>query len=160
MSTSRNTIDKIEFERFLNSVKDKIIMEKHLSYLMGAGDITDDELVALGIEIVRKTNSRSRMLSIPEKSLAKYIKLIKLKLTKGFWNEIISPKEILFIFRFKDGYIEEYTLSPTNEQQIDKLCAEFNNEPPEKTANVYKYISDNDFYHDFMMEHYPDMISR
>lgn len=30
----------------------------------------------------------------------------------------------------------------------------------EKTANVYKYISDNKFYHDFMMEHYADLINR
>jgi hypothetical protein len=47
-----------------------------------------------------------------------------------------------------------------NEQEIDKICAELNNEPPEKTANVYKYISDNNFYHDFMLEHYKKMIER
>src|SRR3990167_6406483 len=81
-------------------------------------------------------------------------------LLKGFWNEIIGVKEILFIFKIEDGSIKEYKLSPENEQEIDKLCAKFNNEPADKTANVYKYISDNKFYHDFMLEHYTDLINR
>ena len=127
---------------------------------MGADEITDGELVSIGIDIARKTESGSRMLKIPDQSLEQYIELLKSKLTKCFWNEIVGPKEILFIFRFDDGHTKEYSLSPDNEQQIDKLCAEFNDEPPEKTANVYKYISDNEFYHKFMVEHYSDMINR
>ena len=133
---------------------------ERLCYLLGAEVVTDNELETLGIEVAGKTDSGSRMLKIPEQSLSQYVRLIKAKLTKGFWNEIVGPKDILFIFRFKDGHTEEFAISPKNEQQIDKLCAEFNDEPPEKTANVYKYISDNDFYHDFMLEHYADMINR
>lgn len=135
-------------------------MQTHLSYLMGGEAIGDSDLEALGIEIVEKTESGHRKLKIPEAALARYIELVKANLTKGFWNEIIGPTKILFIFKFKDGRIEEYSLSPENEQKIDTLCAEFNNEPQEKTANVYKYISDNDFYRDFMFEHYTDMIQR
>jgi hypothetical protein len=127
---------------------------------MGAEDITDNELENLGVEIVDRTDSESRKLRIPEAALTGYVDLIKAKLTKGFWNEIVGPEKILFIFRFKDGHTEEYALSPENEQELDKLCAEFNDEPAEKTANVYKYISDNDFYHDFMMEHYAELINR
>ncbi len=135
-------------------------MSYYLSYLMGAEKIEDKELEDLNIKIENKDSDGDRSIKIPEEKLSQYIELVKNKLTEGFWNEIIGEKEILFIFKFKNGNIKEYKLSPENEQEIDKLCAEFNNEPPEKTANVYKYISDNKFYHDFMVEHYSDMINR
>jgi len=137
-----------------------IILQYYLSYLMGAEDIQDTELESLGIEIKDRTLDGDRMLIIQNDKLSQYIELIKAKLTNGFWNEIIGEKEMLFIFKFQDGHIEEYKLSPENERKIDKLCAEFNNESPDATANVYKYISDNKFYHNFMMKHYADMINR
>ena len=127
---------------------------------MGAENIQDAELEDLGVKIKDRTSDGDRMLVIPDDKLSRYVEFIKVKLANGFWNEVIGEKEIIFIFKFKDGHIKEYKLSPDNEREIDKLCAEFNNEPPDKTANVYKYISDNKFYHDFMMEHYEDMISR
>ncbi len=133
-------------------------MTHHLSYLMGADQIADSELAALGITLVGKTKSGSRKLQLQEGSLGKYTELVRNKMDTGFWNEILGEKEILFIFKFKDGHIEEYTLSPANHQQISDLCMEFNHEPPGKTAIVYKYLSENDFYHDFMLEHYGKMI--
>lgn len=139
----------------------KIMHMSHaLSYLMGAEEIKDSELKSLGIEIKNTTKDGDRMLVIPAEKLSSYIELVKSKLTNGFWNEIIGEKEITFIFKFKNGHTKEYKLSPENEQEIDALCAKFNNEPPDKTANVYKYISDNNFYHDFMMKHYADLINR
>lgn len=127
---------------------------------MGAENIEDEDLTDLDISIEEKMPDGDRTLKIPEEKIGDYIELIKTKLNNGFWNEVIGAKEIIFIFKFKDGSIREYKLSPENEQEIDKLCAKFNNEPPEKTANVYKYISDNKFYHDFMMEHYGGLINR
>ena len=135
-------------------------MPYYLSYLMGADEIQDKELKDLDIRIEGKTSDRDRMLKIPEEKLLQYIELIKSKLTNGFWNEIVGTNEIIFIFKFKDGSIEENKLFPENEQKIDKLCAEFNNEPPPKTVNVYKWLSKNKFYQDFMIEHYTNMISR
>ena len=135
-------------------------MANNLSYLMGAENIQDAELQGLGVAIQERKPDGDRMLIIPDEKLSQYVEFIKTKLTNGFWNEIIGEKEIIFIFKFKDDHIEEYALSPENERSIDKLCAEFNNEPPDKTANVYKYVSDNKFYHDFMMQHYADMINR
>lgn len=132
----------------------------YLSYLMGADNITNGDITALSIEIVEIKKDGDRTLKIPENKLSLYIELIKTKLEKGFWNEIVGAKEIIFIFKFKDGSIKEYRLSPVNEEEIDKLCTEFNHEPPEKTLNVYKYISDNKFYHDFMLEHFADLINR
>lgn len=132
----------------------------YLSYLMGAENISDDEITSLDISIEEKYQDGIRTLKIPEGKLLQYIGLIKARLSEGFWNEIIGAGEILFIFKFKDGSTKEYKLSPENEQEIDKLCAKFNNEPADKTANVYKYISDNKFYHDFMVEHYSNLINR
>jgi len=132
----------------------------YLSYLMGAKDISDEEIKLLDISIENRNNDDDRTLKIPEEKLSQYLELVKAKLSKGFWNEIIGPDEIIFIFKFDDGSIKKYILSPENEQEIDKLCAKFNNEPADKTANVYKYISENKFYHDFMIEHYSDLINR
>ncbi len=135
-------------------------MSHYLSYLMGAKNIIDNDLVSLGISIEETMTNGDRTLKIPEGKLSQYIELIKVKLDNGFWNEVIGEKEIIFVFKFKDGSIKEYRLSPENEQEVDKLCAELNNEPPEKTANVYKYISDNKYYQDFMLQHYANFINR
>lgn len=134
-------------------------MSHYLSYLMGAEDILDKELESLNVEIV-KTDGQSRMLKVPQESLSQYIELIKEKLSNGFWNEIIGEEEIIFIFKFKYGEVKEIKLSKETEAEIDKLCAEFNSEPPDKTANVFKYLSENDFYHDFMVTNYSDLINR
>ncbi|MDO8590184.1 MAG: hypothetical protein Q7R69_02835 [bacterium] len=132
----------------------------YLSYLMGADNIEDKELTDLGISIEEKKADGDRTLKVPDEKLNGYIELMKTKLNNGFWNEMVGEREIIFVFKLKDGSIKEYRLSPENEQEIDNLCAELNNELPEKTVNVYKYISDNKFYRDFMMEHYADLINR
>ena len=143
-----------------NQIAVKYTLDMNLSFLMGGGDISDEEFEALGIEIVRKDPDGDRSLKISEEGLLQYTELIKAKLMPGFWNEIVGEKEILFIFKFKDGSIKVQKLSQENERENDELCAEFNNEPPGKTHNVYKYISENKFYHDFMLEHYADLINR
>ena len=135
-------------------------MSYNLSYLMGGESITDKDLTDLSVLIEERKNDGDRALKIPDEFLSKYIELVKSKLTAGFWNEVIGEKKIIFTFKFNDGSIKEYELSSENEQEIDKLCAEFANELPDKTANVYKYISENKFYHDFMMKYYADMINR
>lgn len=135
-------------------------MDYALSYLMGANQISDEEIKSLGVEIVGKTESGSRKLKILSGNVQRYAELIKEKLSAGFWNEIVGSEEIKFIFKLPDGKVLEYALSPENESEIDKLCAELNNETPDKTANVYKYIAENDFYHDFMVKHYSELINR
>ncbi len=135
-------------------------MSNYLSYLMGAEEILDGELEDLNIDIVGKTESGSRKLNIPSEHLLEYVEIIKNKLTKGFWNEIVGNEEIIFIFKFKDGTVKELKLSTENESEIDKLCAKFNNESPNQIINVYKWLSENDFYHDFMLQHYSNLINR
>ena len=135
-------------------------MDQYLSYLMGGEDISDGDLTTLNIKIVDRTPEGYRMLKVPPAALNKYKELVRQKMTPGFWNEIVGSQEIIFLFRFKDGVIKEYVLSPDNEKEIDTLCAEFNNEPLDKTANVYKSIAENSFYHDFMLKHYAGFIDR
>ncbi len=126
----------------------------YLSYLMGADHIEDADLMMLDIEIGAKMEDGDRLLNIPESSLPRYIEFLREKLSKGFWNEIVGEKEIIFIFKFKDGHVEEYRLLPESEETIASLCAEFAHEPEGKTDNLYRYLSENRFYHDFMVEHY------
>ncbi len=131
-----------------------------LSYLMGADDIKDKDIEDIGAIIKGKTVSGSRKLEILKSNLPAYIVLVKSKLSNGFWNEIVTDDKIIFTFKHNDGSVMVSELNLNNEQEIAQLCHEFNDEPSNKTSNVYKYLSENDFYHDFMMKHYADMINR
>lgn len=132
----------------------------YLSFLMGGSEITDQELTDLGIEIVEKESDGDRKLKIPAENIKAYFIIIKEKLSPGFWNEVVGEKEISFVFKFKDGSIKEFNLSLENEAEIDKLAAEFVGKPLGDESNVYKWLSENYFYHDFMLEHYKDLINR
>jgi len=131
----------------------------YLSYLMGTS-VQDSDLEALNIEIIEKDSDGDRSLKIPANNLDAYLSLLKTGLNPGFWNEVVGEKEIIFVFKFKDGTLKEFKLSPENEKEISEFCTQFNNDPIEKTSNVYKYISANKFYHDFIIEHYADLINR
>lgn len=132
----------------------------YLSYLMGADKISNQELFDLGVEIKDVTNSGNRKLVVPSKKVDEYLDLVEKKMTNGFWNEVVGEGRIIFLFKLEDGAVKRYVLSPENEQEVDDFCAKLNNEPPDKTANVYKYISENEFYNDFMIKYYADMIHR
>ncbi len=132
----------------------------YLSYLMGADTVTDSDITSLGIIVENTDQDGDYSLKILAEKLSQYIDLVKAKLNEGFWNEIVGAEKIFFIFKFKDGSVQEHILSLDNEAEISKLCSEFNGDPLEKTANVYRYISGNKFYQDFMMEHYVDLINR
>jgi hypothetical protein len=132
----------------------------HLSFLMGGKNIQDSELEAINLEIVEKDSDGDRKLKIPSRYLPEYLNLIEDKLEPGFWNEVVGEKEIIFIFKFKDGNVYRYELSSENEKKISELCSQLNGDPSEKTANVYKYISGNSFYKEFMSRHYHELINR
>lgn len=132
----------------------------YLSYLMGADKIEDRELLDLDVEITNDGTDGDRKLIIPADRLEDYFDLLKRKMTQGFWNEVIGADQIVFLFKFEDGSLKRFVLSPENEKEINDLCVQFNNEPPDNTPNVYKYISENNFYHDFMVGHYGELIDR
>lgn len=114
------------------------------SFLMGGGDITDQELLALGIEIKRKDKDGDREIIIPKKSLSSYEKLIKEKLSPGFWNEYIA-EDVVFLFKNKEGKIERLILSGRTEEEINKLVAKFLNKRLDEVS-IYKLLIENDWY--------------
>jgi hypothetical protein len=127
---------------------------------MGASQIQDIDLINLGVEIVGTKPDGDRTLKIPEDNIEEYKELIRSSLDNGFWNDIVGEKEIIFIFKFKDGSIKEYILSDENEVEVSKLCSDFSGESEDKTANVRKFISGNSFYKDFMNEYYSDILNK
>lgn len=127
---------------------------------MGADKIQDEHLESIGVQILEKDPDGDRKLKIFPESLPRYRDLIKEQLNLGYWNEVVGENEIIFIFKSKDGSIKEYNLTPENEAEIAALCSQFNGDSLEKTSNVYKYISGNSLYKDFMNEHYGEFINR
>lgn len=127
---------------------------------MGGKDIQDEELEALNVEIVEKDSDGDRKLKVPTRYLAEYLNLVKNKLESGFWNEVVGEKEIIFVFKYNDGSSRKYELSAENEAEVGALCSKFNGDSTEKTANVYKYLSGNSFYKEFMKKYYSELINR
>lgn len=41
-------------------------------------------------------------MEIPETSFDNYEALVKRSMSRGFWNEIVGPNDIFFIFKHKD----------------------------------------------------------
>lgn len=130
----------------------------YLSYLIGAQKIQDTDLISLDISIEEKKLDGGRALIIPEENLPRYIALVKENLGNGFWNEVVGSDKILFVFKFNDSSIREYSLSLDNQKKIGKLCSEFNGESIDKTKAAYQYLSENNFYHDFILKNYADII--
>lgn len=121
---------------------------EYLSFLMGADAITDHELTALGVEILKGAGSPFRGLLIPGGSLPAYKALVREKINPGFWNDILGRQEILFIFKRADGTIEELALSEATRPEIALLCSSLNKDPIEKTSDMPRYLAGNPFYRD------------
>ena len=120
------------------------------SYLMGGGKVSDEELEKIGVKILEKTKDGDRKLEIPIAKLEEYKKLIKEKLDNGFWNEIVG-EEILFIFKDKEGNIKEIILSKETTEEIEKLGAEYNDEPYLGETSTWKWVAENDTYTDLII---------
>lgn len=127
---------------------------------MGAENITDKELHTIDVAVLETMPSGSRKLEIPETSFDNYEALVKRSMDRGFWNEIVGPNDIFFIFKHKDGVVEQYRLGTENEAHIANLCEEFNAEEKRKTTNLYRYLAENEFYKDIMLKHYSKLVVR
>jgi len=120
------------------------------SYLMGGEKITDKELMSLGIKILETTKEGHRRLEIPKEKLNQYIDLVKEKMAAGFWNEIVG-ENIIFIFKYKDGKIREIELDKETTGEIEKLGAEFNDEPYLGQTSTWKWLAENSTYTDLII---------
>lgn len=123
------------------------------SYLMGAEEISDADLEALGITITEDTGppdgeaGSSRKLQIPVASLKDYEALISQKMTPGFWNEYIG-EETVFMFKDKDGAVERIVLTPDTERKIHALSEEYIEKGWTQHVSVWGWLADNDYYTD------------
>ena len=115
------------------------------SFLMGADSISDAELVSAGADIWKKEGS-ARLLKINKEKLEEYKKLIRRKLTPGYWNEIVG-EQIWFFFKDNSGKVKEFILDKENEREIGRLAAEYNDNLPAKKA-VWTWLAENAFYSD------------
>lgn len=125
---------------------------KFRSVLMGAENISDQELLELNIEIKPSDDPEIRKLIIPKASFALYSDLIIRKLNPGFWNDVVSTDEVHFIFKMPNGEVKKFILSENNRLEIAKLCSQLNGDPIEKTSDLLNYLAENEFYSKFISQ--------
>ena len=118
------------------SLDERITM--NYSYVMGVSNI--DKLKENGFEI--KQYGSNYGVSFPNDKSRIFEKYIYENLQNGFWNEYLG-KEIVFIFKFKDGRFKRYVLNNANEKEILNLCEKFANC---KFESIDKMLKDNSFY--------------
>ncbi len=126
--------------------------DEYLSFLMGAPDISDDELSRLGVGIVETVGSGIRGLLIPGRSLPEYKALIRERLKRGFWNEMVGREEMHFVFKLSDGTLKELRYSAETRDEIARLCTELNKDPIERTSDMPRYLARNPFYRDVALQ--------
>ncbi len=127
---------------------------QYISLLMGAPDVSDAELSELGVEVRERFGSNVRGLLVPARSLPAYQQLVRAKLEPGFWNDLVGPDEIIFLFKLRDGVVRELTLSESNRREIARLCSSLNGDPIEKTSDLPAYFAAHPFYREAMVEYY------
>jgi len=127
---------------------------EYLSLLMGAPSLSEAALLAAGVRILERYGENLLGLLVPADSVPAYKELVRDGLQPGFWNDLVSPEEIVFVFKFRDGTVREFVLDDENRAEISVLCSEFNGDPPEKTRDLPNYFAANRFYRDVMVAHH------
>ncbi len=149
--------DERDFEfakKYALSVKVAVFKQdsESRSFVMG---IDENKLKEIGVSVLEKTEQGFLKIKIPYEKLEEYKILVRETMESGFWNEFSTKNGFYFIFKHKDGHIEEMGLSEKTNDLIDKYGAEFNNEKvPEKPQNVYSWsswISKDAFYHELLI---------
>ncbi len=127
---------------------------EYLSFLMAAPGISDEELGLTGIEVVEAFSSGTRGLLIPGHRLPAYRALVREKLKRGFWNEMVGRDEMVFLFKLQDGTLEEFRYSAETRDEIARLCTELNKDPIERTSDMPNYLAGNPFYREVAVQFY------
>ncbi len=127
---------------------------EYLSFLMAAPDISDVELSRCGIEVVETFGSGIRGLLIPGHRLPAYKALIRERMKRGFWNEMVGRDEMFFLFKLSDGTLKELCYSAETRDEIARLCTELNNDPIERTSDMPRYLAGNPFYREVAVQFY------
>lgn len=122
----------------LNNKRLDEIINMNYSYVMGVSNI--DKLKENDFEIEQYGSNYG--ISFPDNKSRIFEEYIYENLQNGFWNEYLG-KEIVFIFKFKDGSVKRYVLNNYNEKEILNLCEKFANC---KFESIDKMLKDNSFY--------------
>jgi hypothetical protein len=127
---------------------------EYLSLLMGAPSLSEAALQGAGVEVLERYGENLLGLLVPLHSVPAYKELVRQYLQPGFWNDLVSPEEIIFVFKLRDGTVREFVLGHENRREISALCSELNGDPIEKTSDLPNYFTANPFYRDVMVAHY------
>ncbi len=122
----------------------------YISLLMGAPSLSEAELEAVGVEVLERFGPNLLGLLVARNSVEPYQRLVRERLQPGFWNDMVSRDEILFVFKLRDGTLVEFALADQNREEISLLCSELNGDPLEKTSDLPRYFAANPFYRDVM----------
>ncbi|MDP2655039.1 MAG: class I tRNA ligase family protein, partial [bacterium] len=123
--------------------------EKSRSFVMG---VSEEDMTNLGIEIVGKTDDGFFKVLIPQEKIDSYASFIRERMSPHFWNEFSTPKGFHFIFKHKDGKIEELDINADTNDLIDRYGMTFNDKPIQSPAqNVYSWLAENSFYKELLI---------
>ncbi len=89
---------------------------------------------------------RSAWLLIPGLRLSAYKALIRERMKRGFWNEMVGRDEMIFLFKLSDGTLKEMHYSEKTRDEIARLCTDLNKDPIERTSDMPRYLAGNPFY--------------
>ena len=127
---------------------------EYISLLMGAPSLTDPELSEAGVVVLERFGSGVRGLLVGPASVLSYKQLVRERLQPGFWNDLVSQDEIVFIFKLADGSLREFTLSAHNQAEVSRLCSQLNSDSLERTSDLPSYFATNPFYRGIMISCY------
>lgn len=127
---------------------------EYLSLLMGAPSVSESGLRSTGVEVLERYGENLLGILVPSHSVPAYKELVRECLRPGFWTDLVSPEEIIFVFKLRDGTLREFVLNDENRLEISALCSELNGDPLEKTSDLPNYFAANPFYRDIMVAHH------
>jgi hypothetical protein len=127
---------------------------EYISLLMGAPSLSAAALRGAGVEVLERYGENLLGLLVPLHSVPAYKELVRECLQPGFWNDLVSPDEIIFVFKLRDGTLREFVLTDENRPVVSALCSELNGDPLEQTSDLPNYFAANRFYRDVMVAHH------
>ena len=126
------------------------------SFVMG---IAEEELNNVGVTIIDGTKDGFFKVHIPFNKLEEYKKVVREKMSSNYWNEFSTANGFYFIFKHKDGHLEELDLSEETNDLIDRYGMTFNDKEPEKCAkNVYSWLAGNSLYKPLLIHTDPGVL--
>jgi GTP-binding protein LepA len=117
--------------------------EDSRSYVMGIDDNYAAKLKDLSSHFEEDGNNYK--ISVSANNLSRYEELIKEALSPGYWNDIIMPNKVRFIFKDKAGNIKEYDWDKNNENEILSLA---NSYASASFKDVKSMLEGNSWYAD------------